>query len=523
MKKHTKIYILSALICGILCLNSCLRSKEEEPIGHSGTMIDVTIDLSIVDHKEISSKEKNKYAQITANNVAAAVEIVRNIEQSNYNLNNGTYYKIVSYEKSDDKYIFKESKDLVIGTDNKISLKKWKNYTLIIYSLGTKDVPPELTNRDDFNNAFLSLHSSDENTSYNLLYQRIDNFVPHGENNLSIKLKPKVSNVRFVIDASDFYGGNISGNITELSDIKLSYPKYEEVKLNISDLDEELSYIGKTIKKLDNIKFNNENTKRVSEWKNLFIDTSKNAGNITFSAKITVNGIKEDIPYEINVENIEYGFKQTINLNLELCGLKTNNTGWRQFMCHDLGANYTADPFKGSVYLHGTRYQWAGVKQIPAAEDIAYDVINSWGDVPIKIGDNTEEEAFWGGKNPCPNDYRIPDGDELKELAIRRFRKSGNWSNNGIDSGFELENNEEGKLFFPTTGFRDKLGKLHNKEKETNLWSRREHHMATSVVSVLTIRKDANERVSTDVSLKSKDMGFSVRCIKKNIFDYLNE
>jgi len=519
MKKNSIIYIISTLVCGILCLNSCLRSKEEEPIDPS--MIDVNIDLSIVEHKEISSKEKNKDAQITANNVAAAVEIVRNIEQSDYNLNNGTHYKIVSYEKYNDKYIFKESKDLVVGIDNKISLKKWKNYTLIIYSLGTKDVLPELTNRDDFNNAFLSLDSSDENSSYNLLYQRIDDFIPYGENNLNIKLKPKVSNVRFVVDASDFYGGNISGNITELSDIKLSYPKYEKAKLNISDLDEKFIYTGKKVENLNDMKFNNENTKRSSEWKNLFIDTSENAGNITFSAKITVNGIKEDIPYEINIKNIEHGFKQTINLKLELCGLKAGK-GWRQFMCHDLGADYTADPFKGSVYLHGTRYQWAGVQQIPAAEDIAYDVINSWGNIHIKTSDN-EEEAFWGGKNPCPDDYRIPDNDELRELARHRFRKAGNWSNNGIDSGFELENKEEGKLFFPTTGFRDQQGKLHNKENETNIWTRREHHIATLQVPVLTISKDANERVSADVWLRSKYMGFSVRCIKKTVFDYLNK
>jgi len=521
--KNIKNHVFHTLICGILCLNSCSRSGEVVPIdpvdAPDSTLIDVNINSPTVGNKTI---ENDKYAQITADNVAAAIEIERNTESYETKLDNGNHYRVVSYRKDGDKYIFQESKDLIVGYDAKIPLNKSQNYTLIIYSLEEKNILPDLINQNDFNNASINFNPTDENSSQNLLYQRIDDFVPNGKNTLDIKLEPKVSSIRFVIDASDFYGGNISGNITELNDIKISYPKYEKAILNVSSSNNDLTYVGSDIKTLYNIRFNDEKNKKISEWKNLFIDTSKNVENITFNAKIIVNGIESDIPYKVNIKNIKYSFKQTINLKLELCGLNTTNRGWRQFMCHDLGAIYSEDPFKGSVYIHGTRYKWAGVKEVPATEDLLKKVINSWEDTVIKT-DNNEEEAIWGGKNPCPDNYRILDSDELRELSKHAFIRSGKWTGDGIESGFELENQEEGKLFFPTTGFRDKIGRLYNENEETNLWARREDYMIPSEAPVLRISKDANDRVTTKVSTQSKNMGFSVRCIKKTIFDFLNK
>jgi|GEM_PF-3825374 len=73
---------------------------------------------------------------------------------------------------------------------------------------------------------------------------------------------------------------------------------------------------------------------------------------------------------------------------------------------------------------------------------------------------------------------------------------------------------EDGKLFFPTTGFRDKNGKLHNKENETNLWARREDYADPSRASVFRIRKNADNQIGTRISTEPKNMGYSVRCIK---------
>jgi len=525
MKKNIKNSLLYILACGILCANSCGSRSEDEPVvvnpadAPAGTLIDVNIGLPTTGYTETDTKA-NTYAQITEDNVTSAVEVERIIDPSDdYQLRNGVHYKVVAYKKIDNKYIFQKSNDFVVGDNNKISLNKSQNYTVIIYSLDTYDVLPDLDNQQEFDNAFFKINSADEKSTPILMYQRIDDFIPDGKNNLNIKLEPKISKIRFTIDASDFYGGNNAGVITNLKDVKLSYSKYRDAKLKISDKSNQLIFNGDDIKTLDISNFSSDSNKKASEWINLPVNTSKNAGNIKLNAEITVDGIKSDIPYKIDINNVKSGLKQNINLKLELCGLKTERRGWKQFMCHDLGADYSANPFKGDIKLHGARYQWAGVMYVSAEEDLFHPVIDSWDKTTIKPN-NTEEEAIWGGKNPCPENYRILDSDDLGELSRRKFRKAGNWDSSDLNRGFELDDNQYGKLFFPTTGFRDTNGKLFNLGEETNLWARREDYQESEKVKVLRISKDANDRINTNVSAQSKKMGFTVRCVKKSIFDY---
>jgi len=515
MKKQKKNNIFLLFGCAILYLNSCHSINEQlDPIHASdGTQIPVSLISPIVGPHNRDKEYPVNHFQINKNNMTAAVEMERIVEHpKDYKLEDGIHYKVIVYKKINDKYTFQESKDFITGNKNEIYLAKNEKYTIITYSLGTNSVIPDLINQEDFANAKINADYVHEKAK-ELLYQRIDDFIPDGYHNLPIKLESKMTNIKLVIDVSDFYGANVSGEVTSLVDYAVTYKKYEKATLNISS--NKVFYEGEDMVISNEFKFDSEPHKKIAVLKNILLNDSEE---ITFTAKLEVNGMEDHQPYIINIKNIELGSNQVINLKLEGCGIIINGV-WRQFMCYNLGADigteeYRTNPFYPNKKLHGDRYQWADALHISMKEDQEEsnpNVENDWIDMNREtiVLDHT-----WGSdnRNPCPLGYRIPDKYELEELSKNKFTKKE--SSDPYFEGFELKNRENGRLFFPAAGRRSIIGKVWDtRGKMTGIWSGNQANMGAAYF--LFIGLEDGDKSKTFVNQEPKYHGYQVRCIKK--------
>jgi len=508
VNKNLNPNFLYILLFAILFLNACSPSREPETLdaNSKNNFVPVNINLLKVSYENIDSKneENSKYTYVLSGNIGAT-EVERKLDfPKDEVLANGSICRIVVYKKIKDKYIWYKNEDFIVGKTNleNFRLDTTENYTLFIYSLGNSEKLPELINQSDFNNAYV-----DYTNAKNFFYQIKDNFTPskHKENNLNIHLKYGLTGIKLEIDTSDFYGGNIPGNIISIKNPKITYKGGAQARLKISDTSKNIISEDKEIS-LNDISFNNEiGVKKISEWISLNTNTSTN--NIVFSAEIEINnGIKDII--NIPIKNIKQDFRQIIKLNLELCGVNMKN-GWKQFMCHNLGADYTANPFKADKKLHGNKYQWAypyfGTKLITPQEDQQNEIIPHWSmpDTNIDTTDGDYKKP-WAGKDPCPNGYRIPTSEELEELSKLKFVSLGNTN---YEYGFTLS--KGGKLFFPASGMRGADGKIYNRGSEAWIWSSNAD-TDPSYTSVLKI--DSNSALAVNISQSS---GIPIKCVKE--------
>lgn len=98
---------------------------------------------------------------------------------------------------------------------------------------------------------------------------------------------------------------------------------------------------------------------------------------------------------------------QTCSFTLQTCGayLGAGQTSWKNFMCHNLGADYTKDPnilIAATQQIHGNYYQWGRVA--PVATQTA--IIGTWNTtVPASTSLN---DATKTANDPCPAGFRVP-------------------------------------------------------------------------------------------------------------------
>ena len=138
------------------------------------------------------------------------------------------------------------------------------------------------------------------------------------------------------------------------------------------------------------------------------------------------------------------------------CGAFIAPGVWKVFMCHNLGADESADPFTPDQALHGAMYKW-GVKDpaLTAAENIANSgTVSGW----TSITPPPETGADWDmvNANPCPAGYRVPTLAEWNGVAStynNTWTRKGTFSNSATNwtAGRQVGDG----LFLPAAGQRD--------------------------------------------------------------------
>ncbi|WP_264538191.1 hypothetical protein [Flavobacterium sp. N1736] len=128
------------------------------------------------------------------------------------------------------------------------------------------------------------------------------------------------------------------------------------------------------------------------------------------------------------------------------CGAMISPTVWKNFLCHNLGADVSLDPFVGALGILGNYYQY-GLKE-PRANIFDYlapvgSIDSTWGANGIKTS-----------TDPCPTGFRVPTVNEWKGvLDNNSSSRVGSGSASTYDKGVKI-----GSLFLPLVGYISYLG-----------------------------------------------------------------
>jgi uncharacterized protein (TIGR02145 family) len=221
--------------------------------------------------------------------------------------------------------------------------------------------------------------------------------------------------------------------------------------------------------------------------------------------------------YATNIIGTGYGNEVSFSTTTLACGAYTAPGVWKEFLCHNLGANTSLDPMTYSDGINGDLYQWGrpadGHQLRTSATTSNLSTSNSPGHDKFIINSNTPYDWRSGGGNdnrwsdaakaandPCPTGYKVPTKAEWAGVVANNSKSS--WA-----SGYKFGE----KLFLPASGSRGNgTGSMNSVGFYGYYWSS----------SVNNTR--AFDFYFNGVNINVEDsyyraLGFSVRCIAEEV------
>ena len=202
------------------------------------------------------------------------------------------------------------------------------------------------------------------------------------------------------------------------------------------------------------------------------------------------------------------------------CGAYVAPGVWKEFMCYNLGADETVNPFTPTYATNGAYYQWGRKDPAASAPDatgadatpIAWSYSTGWfgsGGTPDTGPDDATKSAY----DPCPAGYRVPTFNEWDYLRQNNPTTSvGTWVGApgtatawaGIKFG--------PALMLPATGFRDNVsGGQYYRGYDGSYWSTQ--RSTASNAYCLGIERIGSPYGSNFMAGGDLNYGYSIRCI----------
>lgn len=189
---------------------------------------------------------------------------------------------------------------------------------------------------------------------------------------------------------------------------------------------------------------------------------------------------------------------QSCTLNVRVinrCGAYVSAGEWKEFQCHNLGANTAADPFSPSWELIGNYYQWGrnpacfgrdGTDGVNPCSSPVQGAAGPWGNTTSNdnaglitgwdvssAATDAWQDAVKTANDPCPAGFRVPTRNQWSGITNRGLNSRqyvGTWpsSSTNYSSGIKIG----GALFLPATGFRSSSnGELFQRGLTGYYWS----------------------------------------------------
>jgi uncharacterized protein (TIGR02145 family) len=161
------------------------------------------------------------------------------------------------------------------------------------------------------------------------------------------------------------------------------------------------------------------------------------------------------------------------------CRAKVSPTEWKDFMCHNLGADETANPFDPRIELNGAYYQWGRKDAVANAPHAKYPNTSYAADAVIGTWNTSEQpdgswlDAYKNKDNdPCPPGWRVPTRTQWQDVIANNTITpipSGTWTSN--PNNFATGKKFGNGLFLPATGYRTPdNGTLGSRAFQANYW-----------------------------------------------------
>ncbi|WP_236708219.1 fimbrillin family protein [Elizabethkingia meningoseptica] len=443
MKTDIKVIV----IFSVLLLSSCRSTDQENTLSENGitavkinllgteyTNTNIPVPVASSDKKGSLTNEKvqRQSTLITPSKVLigelipvpSAVEPLASVSKainstrsiSGDKLRSGLKFRVIAYNK-DGSYFTHE--DYTIGRHaTPLMLNGGEDYDIIIYSFST-DKLPDITKSEMLNIDNAAVYYDDGNEDF--MYQRIS-YTPNGSNTnntLDFTLRHRLSQITVVLKSS-------FGDISAIQKTYLE-PHYHGGEILLSNARIKSEYAGA---KKPSFSGPFPGSEQVS---NPVLINSNDMS--TFTADVTMLGYTKTV--RLSGFKIASSTKSNLIVNLKTCSAYIAPGVLKEFMCHNLGADTSADPFTPSAAVHGAKYQWGA-----AAEEYGRYISQSTDqsnpgfrpDGYITTTDKADDSWLDTKKtsnDPCPSGFRVPtilDWEGVRDNNPNKERV-GTWEN----------------------------------------------------------------------------------------------
>ena len=190
------------------------------------------------------------------------------------------------------------------------------------------------------------------------------------------------------------------------------------------------------------------------------------------------------------------------------CGAYVAAGQWKEFMCHNLGADTTLDPCTPAKGLNGDYYQWGRKDPVATIETPAGSIIG-WNTTGAP--DDAWMDASKAPDDPCPTGYRVPTRAEWAGVLNNALNPQSdpdgaNWAED--EANFSSGRKFGPSLYLPAAGNRRYYGggPLTNRGHTGYYWSSTQNGGTSYSMRLYSDGSSPNNN-------HYRTYGFSVRCI----------
>jgi uncharacterized protein (TIGR02145 family) len=234
---------------------------------------------------------------------------------------------------------------------------------------------------------------------------------------------------------------------------------------------------------------------------------NRNAAAVVMIYAVYNDGTKDvSVPLRVKIQDCAF------------CGAKVADNTWKEFMCHNLGADTSVDPFTPSYATNGAYYQFGRknpAKSAPNSNGADVTTI-TWSSTvpPGYFGDNSngKDVKVKSATDPCPVGFRIPSYDEWNYLKNNNptSNQPGNtsWVNSSTCNDCWRGKKFGDALMLPAAGSRSssRNGSLRNRGMKGDYWS-------TALYDSSGAYSMGSTSFISSMGIVGREEAISIRCI----------